>query len=218
MIVRRQTLVAALAVVLSGTIVAASLLLAATSRSGDASWPLRIAVIGDEFTAGDANRVVWPTLLAQRTGWSVANVALPKAGFAADGKPGQSFADQVDRAQAARPQLIVVVTGQADNALRDMGAVEIGVADALAKIRLGGQRALVVGPIWYSSPIPLKVAMVSEAVQRAARTARVPFLSATDPPWLTQSLMQPTLDSPTDTGHSVVADRIAQWLRTETAP
>lgn len=47
--------------------------------------PLTIAVVGDQNTAGIKNRVVWPTLMAARTGWAVSNYALPEAGFAADG-------------------------------------------------------------------------------------------------------------------------------------
>jgi hypothetical protein len=39
--------------------------------------PLPVAVVGDHSTAGIENRVVWPTLMAERTGWSVSNFALP---------------------------------------------------------------------------------------------------------------------------------------------
>ena len=74
-------------------------------------------------TAGIQNRVVWPTLMAQRTGWSVSNFALPDAGFAADGMGGQAFTYQVDRAQAGRPQVILIVDGTADASVPEMEAV-----------------------------------------------------------------------------------------------
>jgi hypothetical protein len=80
---------------------------ALTRRGNDAkpSSPVTIAVVGDAYSAGVRNRVVWPTPLAQRTGWSVANFALPDAGFAADDRGGQSFVYQVERAHgAARDQ------------------------------------------------------------------------------------------------------------------
>ncbi len=54
--------------------------------------PLSIAVIGDQNTAGMNNRVVWPTLMAERTGWAVSNYAQPEAGFAADDSGGKSLA------------------------------------------------------------------------------------------------------------------------------
>ena len=85
--------------------------------------PLSIAVVGDQNTAGLNNRVVWPTLMAERTGWSVSNYALPEAGFAADGTGAQSFSYQVDRAQAGHPQLILLVAGTADASVPEIEAV-----------------------------------------------------------------------------------------------
>ena len=212
---RRSTPTAVAALILTGAIVSASMVLTTCTREPDSSWPLSVAVIGDAFTAGESNEVVWPTLLAQRTGWSVSNFAMPDAGFAADGRGGHAFTHQVERAQAARPRIILITTGQADNDLPEMGAVTVGAIDAFDKIQLGGQRALVIGPIWYGAPTPGKVQMVSEAVREAARIADVPFLSGIEPPWLSRSLMQGNLHSPNDAGHSVIADRVAAWLRTE---
>ena len=128
--------------------------------------PLTIAVVGDQNTAGIKNRVVWPTLMAARTGWSVSNFALPEAGFAADGMGGQAFTYQVDRAQAGRPQLILLVTGTADASVPEMEAVTVGAADAINKIIRGGEQVAVVGPIWYETPVPDSVWRVNDAVRR----------------------------------------------------
>jgi hypothetical protein len=155
--------------------------------------------------------------LAQRTGWPVSNVALPDAGFVADGRGGHAFTYQVDRAQAAHPRVIVIVGGLADDGLADMGPVSVGAIDAINKIKLGGQRALVVGPTWYESPVPEPVVRVSDAVRKVADEAGVPYLDALDPPWLTRDQMQPDLSGPTDQGQSVIADKIAAWLRIEVA-
>ena len=87
--------------------------------------------------------------MAQRTGWSVANFALPDAGFVADGQGGHAFTYQVDRAQGANPQVIVIVGGIADTRFPDTGPISVGALDAINKIKLGGERALVVGPTWY---------------------------------------------------------------------
>jgi lysophospholipase L1-like esterase len=177
--------------------------------------PLTIAVIGDQNTAGINNRAVWPTLMAARTGWSVSNYALPEAGFAADGMGGQAFSYQVDRAQAGHPQLILLVTGTADASVPEMEAVTVGAADAINKIIRGGQQAAVVGPIWYKTPVPDSVWRVNGAVRKAAARADVPFFNALDPPVLTKALMHSDLSGPSDEGQSVIADKIAAWLRTE---
>jgi lysophospholipase L1-like esterase len=54
---------------------------------------------------------------------------------------------------------------------------------------------------------------VNEAVRKAAEQAGVPFLDALDPPLLTKDQMHPDLSGPSDVGQSVIADKIAAWLR-----
>jgi hypothetical protein len=174
-----------------------------------------IAVVGDSYSAGSNNRVVWPTLLAERTGWSVANFALPGAGFAADGQGGHAFSYQVDRAQQAHPQTIVIMSGVADEPFAWSSSVRQDAIDAINKIKLGGQRALVVGPTWYEIPVPASIARVSDQIRKAADDAGVPYLDALDPPLLTTDQMQPDLRGPTDEGESVIADKVAAWLRTQ---
>jgi len=214
---RRTFVVVILAIVLIGELVTASLFATTAGRKAPQASPMSIAVVGDSYTAGIQNRVVWPTLLAQRTGWSIANFALPDAGFVADGRGGHAFTYQVDRAQGARPRVIVIVGGLADDGFADMGPVSVGAVDAINKIKLGGQRALVVGPTWYEMPVPESVTRVSNAVRKVAEQAGAPYLDALDPPWLTRRLMNPDLSGPTDEGQSVIADKIAAWLRTEVA-
>ena len=215
---RRIILTSAIAIVLVGTLVGASAFaLSKAQKNTDTFQRLNIAVIGDAYTAGNNNRVVWPTLLAQRTGWSVANFALPGAGFVGDGQGGQGFPFQVDRAKAADPQIILVVSGTGDSAYAGSGYVNQGAAETLNKIALSGVRALAVGPTWYETPVPSEVSGVSDEIRQAAAAAGVPFLDALDPPWLTPQQMQPDFTGPTDEGQSVIADKIAAWLRTEVA-
>jgi lysophospholipase L1-like esterase len=213
----RTAFVVILAVVLIGELVTASLFARNAGRTAPQVSPPSIAVVGDSYTAGTQNRVVWPTLLAQRTGWPVSNFALPGAGYVADGLGGHAFTYQIDRAQGARPRIILIVGGIADSGLGDMGPVTVGAVDAINKITLGGQRALVVGPTWYETPVPASVTRVADAVRKVAEQAGVPYLDALDPPWLTRDQMQSDLSGPTDGGQSVIADKIAAWLRTEVA-
>jgi hypothetical protein len=214
---RRTVFVVAIAIVLVAEMLVASAFMPTVSSEVSRPSPLRIAVVGDSYSAGIQNRVVWPTLLAQRTGWSVANFALPGAGFVSDGRGGHAFTYQVDRAQGSHPQVILIVGGLADVRRVDTGTVGVGAIDAINKIKLGGQQALVIGPTWYRTPVPVSVRRVSEAVQKVAADAGVPYLDALDPPWLTSALMGSDLSAPTDEGQSVIADKIAAWLRVEVA-
>jgi hypothetical protein len=197
-------------------VVASVLALTATGRAAQTS-PISIAIVGDSYTAGVQNKMVWPTLLAQRTGWSVANFALPEAGYVADGRGGYAFTYQVDRALQMRPDAIVIVGGLADTRLGDTGSIAVGAIDAINKIKVGGKRAFVIGPTWYEEPVPDSVTQVSLAVQTMADEADVPFLNALDPPWLTRDYMRFDESAPTDQGQSLFADKVAAWLRTEVA-
>lgn len=210
---RRLALVAAATAVVTAAITVAAMteLRPATApRSG-----VDVAVIGDAYTSGRANRMVWPTLLADRTGLSVANFALPRAGFANDGEGGWAFAYQMDRALRARPGTVLIVGGLDDGNVTGTSNIAQGANEALSKAVRAGQRVLVVGPTWYETPLPAEVADASKEIHQAAEKAHVPFLNAVDPPWLTPDLMKPDNSGPTDEGQSVIADKIAAWLRTE---
>jgi lysophospholipase L1-like esterase len=207
-----------LPIALIGALVAVLVfVLTRTQDEPKSAAPLTIAVIGDSYTAGYNNRVVWPTLLAQRTGWSVANFALPGAGFASDGQGGYAFPYQAQRAQAVYPQAVLIMSGVTDPGFAGSDAVTEGFVATVNRIKLGGERVFVVGPLWYETPAPPPLQSVSDEIHAAADAAGVPFLNALDPPWLTVELMQPGFSSPTDEGQSVIADKVAAWLRTQVA-
>ncbi|PEG43229.1 hypothetical protein CQY20_00940 [Mycolicibacterium agri] len=200
------------ALLLGGQLVWASTIVGAAAPPQPA--PLTIAVVGDQNTAGINNRQVWPTLMAARTGWSVFNCALPEAGFGSDGTGAQSFDYQVDRAQAGHPNVILLVTGTADASLGETESVTVGAVEALNKIIRGGQQVAIVGPIWYATPVPDSIWRVNDAVRKVAEEANVPFFDAIDPPLLSKELMHPDLSGPSDAGQSVIAGKIAEWIRT----
>lgn len=209
----RTLVIAAVSAVLAASATAAGFLLTRDPAPPNAA--MTVAVVGDDYTAGRLNKVVWPTLLAQRTGWPVANFALPGAGFAADGVGGQAFTWQVDRALAAKPRAVVIVGGLDDRQFLGSDATRQGAIDAIRKIIRAGKRALVIGPTWFENPVPPEVAAISAEVSKAAEQARVPFLNALNPPWLTPAEMLVDRSGPNDDGQSVIADKIAAWLRTE---
>lgn len=215
---RRTLVMGLLALSLVGELVAGIVIAQAIAGAKPQPWPLSVAVVGDQYTAGIENRLVWPTLMAQRTGWSVSNFALPDAGFVADGQGGHGFTYQVDRAQGARPQVVLIVGGIADARFHDTGQVGVGALDTINKIKVGGERALVVGPTWFETPVPNSINRVSDAIRKVAEEADVPYLDALDPPWLTRDQMRADLKGPTDEGQSAIADKILAWLRSEVAP
>ena len=207
----------ALAVIVLVALIGGMVVVRKSTETHAPAWPLTVAVIGDSYTAGRNNQVVWPTLLAQRTGWSVANFAQSDAGFAVDGQGGHAFSYQVERAEQVHPRAIVIMSGVADAEVAFTGAVGEGAADAINKIKLAGPRALVIGPTWYNTDIPASISSISDQIHKAADNAGVPFLNALDPPWLTVDQMQADLGGVTDEGQSVLADKVAAWLRTELA-
>ncbi|UYF93021.1 SGNH/GDSL hydrolase family protein [Rhodococcus aetherivorans] len=210
-----RTLMAVLAAnVLVSALVATSVFAMTRTSEADAS-PLAIAVVGDEWSAGFRNRTVWPTLMAERTGWSVANFALPDSGFVADGQGGHAFTYQVDRADAVDPRVVLIVGGLGDTGLPDTEAIVVGATDAINKIIVGGRRPLLVGPTWFETPVPASVVRVSDVLRSTADEMGVPYLDALDPPLLTRDQMWPDLSGPTDAGQSALADMIAAWVRTQ---
>jgi lysophospholipase L1-like esterase len=214
---RRMLFAVVLSIVLVAELVGGSVLAITATGTASQSTPMTIAVVGDSYTAGFYNRVVWPTLLAERTGWSVANFALPDTGFDADGQGGHAFTYQVNRAQGVHPRIILIVGGLADTGLADTTRISVGAIDAINKIKVAGQQALVVGPTWYATPVPYSVRRVSDAIRQVAAETGVPYLDALDPPWLTVNQMRDDMSGPTDEGQSVLADKIAAWLRAEVA-
>lgn len=206
-----------LAVLFAAELVVGSVIARAIAGENSQPGPLRVAVVGDQYTAGIQNRLVWPTLMAQRTGWSVSNFALPDSGFVADGQGGHGFTYQVDRAQGSRPQVVVIVGGHADTRYPDTGQIGAGALDAINKIKIGGERAMVVGPTSFETPVPNKLGRVSDAIRKVAEEAGVPYLDALNPPWLTRDQMRADLEGPNNEGQSVIADKVAAWLRSEVA-
>ncbi|MCX5041695.1 SGNH/GDSL hydrolase family protein [Aldersonia sp. NBC_00410] len=213
-LVRTPPIWGALALVLVTALVTATVLTMRGDADAAPPLPLRIAVVGGYETVGTQNLVVWPTLLAQQTGWAVSNSALPDAGYVADGRGGYAFTYQVDRALAGDPDIVLVVGGSSD-AGTDPERVDHGITEVLGKLDRSGVRTLVIGPTWYETPVPDAIARLATAIGDGADAAGLSFCDALDPPWLTPDLMRSDDTGPTDAGQAVLADRIAAWLHTE---
>ncbi|GGG09355.1 hypothetical protein GCM10007304_24280 [Rhodococcoides trifolii] len=173
-----------------------------------------VAVIGDSFSAGSDNDVVWPEVLAERYGWGLENASQGGAGYVAgDGVLG-TFTDQVD-AVVANPVDVVLVVGSENDVDADPSAVGVAASDLYRRLELEAPsaRVVVIGPIWSVGDPPPELTPVGDAVRSAAESAQLSYVDPLPLRWLADpTLIQDDGDHPTDAGQAQLADDIADAL------
>lgn len=148
--------IAALATVVSGLLVGA---LALSGCSATPSRPIltlgntipggahpTVAVIGDSIESGYGLEAAdaWPALVAVDRRWGLANLSVPGAGFLAVGSDNADFTAQVDRAIAAKADLVMI--GASDNDLgEDTGKVAAAMKAAVDKLHDDLPHARIIG-------------------------------------------------------------------------
>jgi hypothetical protein len=187
---------------------------ALTSRTAETvppppAGPVRVSVIGDSYSAGSNNDVVWPSLVAAGSPLSISNVAVADASYA--GGAGQSgrFADQIDMALASKPDVIVVFGGLGDAGLPDEQITQSAI-DLFAELvrRAPGVKLVVFGPIWHTDPVPDVFLALDADIASAARTTHTTYIPLIRDKWLmADGLMQGDV-APTDEGQSVLARKL----------
>ncbi|MEH3141604.1 MAG: SGNH/GDSL hydrolase family protein [Mycobacterium kyogaense] len=184
------------------------------SASVPADGPLRIAVIGDSYSAGSDNDVTWPSLVAAASSLSISDVAVAGSSYA--GRAGQSgrFSDQVDKALASKPDVIVVFGGVGDVALPDQQITQSAV-DLFAELsrRAPDSELVVFGPIWHQHPVPDVFVTLDSAIAKAAKTTHTTYLSLIREKWLAADGLMRRNVAPTDEGQSVLAQQLRPLLR-----
>ncbi|WP_255506662.1 SGNH/GDSL hydrolase family protein [Mycolicibacterium sp. 018/SC-01/001] len=208
------------AVALSLLLVAAtaSATVVLTSRGGQsapipADGPLRISVIGDSYSAGSDNDVTWPSLIAAASPLSISNVAVAGSSYA--GRAGQSgrFADQVDKALASKPDMIVVFGGIGDVTLPAQQITQSAVDLFTELSRRAPDAALVVfGPIWHQHPVPDVFMTLDSDIAEAANITHTRYVPLIGQTWLTADGLMRRNVAPTDEGQSVLAQRLGTVL------
>ncbi len=209
-----------------GTVALALLLVAATAsvtviltnRGGEslsvpADGPLRISVIGDSYSAGSDNDVTWPSLVAAASPFSISNVAVANSSYA--GRAGQSgrFADQVDKAIASKPDVVVVFGGVGDVALPDQQITQSAVDLFTELSRRAPDAALVVfGPIWHQHPVPDVFKSLDSDIAEAANDTHTTYVPLIGENWLAADGLMRRNVAPTDEGQSVLAQRLRSLL------
>lgn len=176
--------------------------------------PLDVLVVGDSYTAGANNDVLWPDLLAQELGWRMTNVAEGGVGYVNPAQTGRTFVVQAVEALAtASPDLVLFVGGRNDRF--EAANVEAAATEAFTTVRTAAPDAqlVVVGPIWDASQVPEGVVEVNEAVAAAAASTEATFIDALALDWLDDpAIIQDDGTHPTDEGQRVLAARIGEQL------
>lgn len=179
-----------------------------------ADTTFRVTVVGDDYSAGRNNKVVWPDLLARSTGWQVDNASSIGAGYVSSGAKG-TFQTEVSSALDQNTDAVVIFGGLNDVG-RPAALVTQRASDLIGFVARSspGTRIVVVGPAWHELPTPMAVSTINTAVESAAQTMRVPFLDVAGDGWLDgRGLIQSDDIHPTDSGQRVLADRLGELLR-----
>ncbi|MDV6260064.1 SGNH/GDSL hydrolase family protein [Rhodococcoides yunnanense] len=217
---------AANAAVAVALVAAVALVVAAVVRDNDPTptvtavdTPLKISVVGDSYSRGLPDTVVWPALAAESTGWSVNNVSIFSAGYVATDGNG-SFADQIDAAVADNPDVVFVVGG-----INDVGKppelITQRAIDTLGELarRVPRAKLVVMGPIWHEIPVPEAAAVIDDSVRAAAEMLRLPYLSVVGEDWLVpEGMIQEDGIHPTEAGQRVLAQQIVASLEQTGVP
>ncbi|MDV3128673.1 SGNH/GDSL hydrolase family protein [Mycobacterium sp. 21AC1] len=202
-----------------GTIALSLLLIAATATTTAAvtdrtrpslpppdDGPVRVSVIGDSYSVGTNNQVVWPILIAAGSPLSISIAAARDASYA--GGAGQSgrFAEQIDRALASKPSVIVVFGGLGDVGEPDAQITQSAI-DLFAELirRAPTTKLVIIGPIWHTQPVPDVFITLDIDIERAARVTHTTYISLIHKDWLVADGLMQGDSAPTDDGQSVLA-------------
>lgn len=174
---------------------------------------VRVSVIGDSYSSGFGNHVVWPSLVAAGSQLSISNYASPGAGYVGAGQ-SEPFDAQVGKALASKPAIIVVFGGMADVAKSEDLIVQ-AATDLFTQLarRAPAVELVVLGPIWHQDPVPEPFIRLDSNIASAASATHTTYISMINEKWLVdESLIQEDNFTPTDEGQSVLASRLGPIL------
>ncbi|MEO6825787.1 MAG: SGNH/GDSL hydrolase family protein [Microbacteriaceae bacterium] len=183
----------------------------------DVAAPLAVATMGDSITFGRGVRPTeaWPALVAGHNGWTLTNVGCSGAGFVTVGWSGcgGTYAGEVPRVIAARPEVIVIQAsrndiGQPDDRIRvNAAALVTQLRSALPQVRFVG-----ISAIWNDTARPPQLAGIDDGLKQAVLAEGGTFLTVKDALIGHRDLLQPDDVHPTAAGQAVLADVIATVL------
>lgn len=169
-----------------------------------------VAVVGDSYSAGASNTVLWHQVIARTLPAKVTDVSLGGAGYAV---PGRDFAAQVQKLPATSDLVIVAGSRNDQDAPGNVGPAARSLYAAI-KAKAPAAKIVVIGPIWDSSKPSAGAVSANEEVRAAAKEAKLPFIDALAENWLSDPDLIQKVDGvhATDNGEKVLAERIRQHL------
>lgn len=175
--------------------------------------PLNVATMGDSITFGRGLRPTeaWPALVAAHNDWALTNAGCSGAGFVTAGWAGcgATFAGEVPRVVAARPEVIVIQAsrndlGQPDDRIRANAAALVAeLRNALPHARFVG-----ISAIWNDTVRPAQLAGIDDCLKQAVLAEGGTFLTYRDALIGRRDLLQPDGVHPTAAGQAALAGAI----------
>ena len=190
---------------------------AATATPAAAPTPTRkpaprIAVIGDSYSAGTDNELLWHHVVANRLPATVTDLSLGGAGYTV---PSRDFAAQASKL----PQdtdLVIVAGSRNDQYTPEAVGPAASKLFAGIKSKAPKARIVVVGPIWDSSEPSAGAVAANARVRASAESAGLSFIDALAEDWLGDPGLIQSADGvhATDEGQRVLGEHILQHLST----
>lgn len=186
--------------------------------------PIRVAVIGDSYTAGyeDTGRGAanwteraWQILAGRGIYVSADVTAEGGAGYAVRGNRGGLFGDLAARGVQPDDALVVFFGSRND---QDVEPGQLGrlIADTLGLARrtAPSARMLVIGPPWPTADVPGNVWRIRDILSAEARVVGAEFVDPLAERWFVgrPELIGPDGVHPTDAGHAYMADKMVPLI------
>lgn len=186
--------------------------------------PIRVAVIGDSYTAGyeDTGRGAanwteraWQILAGRGIYVSADVTAEGGAGYAVRGNRGGLFGDLTARGVQPDDALVVFFGSRND---QDVEPGQLGrlIADTLGLARrtAPSARMLVIGPPWPTADVPGNVWRIRDILSAEARVVGAEFVDPLAERWFVgrPELIGPDGVHPTDAGHAYMADKMVPLI------
>lgn len=183
---------------------------AATSEPEE---PATVVVLGDGDSAGAG---AWPVLLEDELGNAEFRVSADAgAGYVVAGADGRTIPELAEEVDLAGADLVVVFgsrndgAGVADDVARAADGLFDGIRDSAPDAEL-----LVIGPAWFSEPVPAGVRNNRDVIRTAADDAGATFVDPLEEGWLVdRSDLLTTTGNPNRAGQATLARLIEPAVR-----
>jgi len=188
----------------------------------------RAVFIGDSYTAGagasDSSRTAFAPLVAKDQGWKIVNLGRGGTGYVKEITDGTAksacgedvchrYADMIQSAVDARPDVVVVSGGRNDSAVsEDSSAAAVRAFYQSLRAALPDSKIYAVQPIWDSSEAPESIAALGAVVDEAVRSVGGDYLAVGSPLAGHPDLISDDGVHPNDDGHQAVAAAVSRLL------